>query len=363
MDIRLRSMLRLVTLALLFAAPISAQLNIRAIDVAGDSISKGFNAGNSFPCSNGDQESYNWLSSDTHGANSCAAGPENVYSFLERLECDFGLSIAAPNPNHASSGARMLSDFVNQANGIKTYLTAQTGQRLAAVFMGHNDNCAGNLTKVNASCSITDLDPNNYCRTKPDSFEREFRRGLELLMTVPETRIGVASPVRVSQLCNFGSKSNCQIAGTCQFLWGAVNICGSLTSDCSPTRIVDTYTTTKSYRDILKRVTAEYAEIADGGNSRVVFIGGEMVGGAVKANGTSFVYSDAPWAYKFNADQISCCDCFHPSGSGQNTLAKLMKEGLSCGRFNQCCKETGDPLVDGKCGRTEIKRVSYRGIY
>ncbi len=346
-----------------FSVQTFAQLNIQAIDAAGDSISKGFNAGSSSPCSNGDQEQYNWLTSDTHGANLCGAGSENVFSFVERLECDFGANILAKNPNSAASGARMLSDFLNQSNSIKTYLNQQTGQKLAAVFLGHNDSCAGTLTKTNASCSSSDLDPNNYCRTKPDSFEREFRKGLDVLITVPNTRIGVVAPVRVSQLCNLGSKTNCQLGGTCQFLWGVVNICGSLTRDCSNTRIVDNYTTMKAFRDILKRVTADYAAIPDGGTSPVITIGGEMVGGATKAAGTDFIYSDAPWVYRFNAAQLSCCDCFHPSGIGQNTLAKLLKEGLQCSLLQPCCKETGDDLTNAKCTRAEVKRVFYRGLY
>ena len=44
-----------------------------------------------------------------------------------------------------ASGAQMLSDFLNQANSIKTYLNAQTATRLAAVFLGHNDRCSGTI--------------------------------------------------------------------------------------------------------------------------------------------------------------------------------------------------------------------------
>ena len=353
----------IVVVLFVFSVQTFAQLSIQAIDAAGDSITKGFNAGNSFPCSNSDQEQYNWLTSDTHGASLCGRGSENVFSFTERLECDLGTNILAKNPNSAASGARMLSDFLNQSNSIKTYLNAQTGNRLAAVFLGHNDGCSGTLTKTNASCTSADLDPNNYCRTKNDSFEREFRKGLEVLITVANTRIGVMSPVRVSQLCNFASKSNCQIGGTCQFLWANASICASLTRDCTDTRIIDTYNTMKAYRDILKRVTAEYAAIPNGGTSPVVIIGGEMVGGATKAAGTDFIYSDAPWNYKFNADQLSCCDCFHPSPIGQDTLARLAKNGLSCSKTTPCCRETGDALADGKCGQTERKRVFYNGLF
>ena len=128
-------------------------------------------------------------------------------------------------------------------------------------------------------------------------------------------------------------------------------------------RVVDTYTTMKAYRDILKNVTAEYAQISEGGASRIVFIGGEMVGGATRAAGANFVYSDAAWQYQFKAEQISCCDCFHPSVTGQDQLGKLAKNGLACTRLNPCCKETGDPLVDGRCARTESKRTYYNGLF
>ncbi|MGC2237730.1 MAG: SGNH/GDSL hydrolase family protein [Pyrinomonadaceae bacterium] len=359
---------------LVFPLQTAAQLNIQAIDVAGDSISKGFNARSTFPCSNGDQEQYNWLTSDTHGATFCGAGSESVNSVLERLECDFGTNVFAPVANHAASGASLLTDFLIQTNGIKTYLNSQSSPRLAVVFLGHNDVCSGKIAKVNASCASADQDPNNHCRTKPEAFEREFRKGLEVLMTVPNTRIGVAAPVRASQLCNFAGKTNCQFGGSCQFLWqtatqfggvfGSGNgICGSLTSDCSPARIADAYATLKGMRDILKRVTAEYAAIPDGGTSMVIKIGGQTIGGATKASGTNFIYSDAPWYYRFSSEQLSCCDCFHPSALGQDTIARMMKNGLICNKFQPCCKDTGDDLSDGKCSGTQRKRVYYNGLF
>jgi hypothetical protein len=349
--------------AFLFAGAINAQLSIQAIDVSGDSISKGYNAGNSFPCSNSDQENYNWLTSNTSGANLCSAGSEGVFSIRERLQCASGLGILARTPNSAASGATLLNNFSTQAANVRTYLEAQSGNRLAAVFLGHNDNCSGTLAKTNASCSSTDLDPANHCRTRDDAFEREFRKGLDILITISNTRVGVVAPVRVSQLCNFGTKSNCQLGGNCTFLWGSVNICGSLTRGCSNTQIIDAYNTMRSYRQILKRVTEEYAAIPNGGSSPVVMIGGQMVGGATKAFGVDVMYSDAPWFYKFSANQLSCCDCFHPAGAGQNTLARLLNTGLTCSRLNPCCRDTGDPLVDGRCAQTERKMAYYRGLF
>lgn len=345
------------------AASAFGQLTIQAIDVAGDSISKGFNASSSFPCSNGDQENYNWITSNTNGSSFCSAGSEGVFSIAERIECDLGASIFAAAPNHAQSGATLVSDFVDQSASVKTYLQGQAVQRMAVVFLGHNDNCSGTITKVNTSCTSNDLDPQNYCKTKPESFERELRKGLDQLISIGNTRVGVVAPVRVSQLCNFGSKSNCQLVGSCQFLWGTVNICGALTRDCSTARISDTYTTMRYYREILRRVTAEYEAVPIGGTSPVVMIGGQSVGGGIKALGTSVVYSDAPWFYRFKSEQISCCDCFHPSALGQNTLAKLLKDGLQCSKFSPCCKDTDDPLADGKCSVNDRKRTYYRGVF
>lgn len=350
-------------IAAFFCAPAFGQLNIRAIDVAGDSISKGFNAQSSSPCPNNDQEQYNWITSNSNGKSVCDAGSEGVFSVLERLECGLGTNVSASNPNSARSGAQLLTDFVTQANSIRNYLNTQESPRLAAVFLGHNDSCAGTVAKTNTSCSSSDLDPNNYCRTKPESFEREFRKGLDVLMSVSQTRIGVAAPVRVSQLCNFTSKSNCQLGGSCQLLWTLANICGSLTRDCSETRIVDNYNTMKGFREILKRVTAEYASIPVGGTSPVLIIGGEMVGGGIKASGTEFVYSDAPWFYRFSSNQLSCCDCFHPSAAGQDKLGELLSEGLTCSTLTPCCRDTGNPAIDGKCTRRESKRIHYDGLF
>ena len=348
---------------LVLTVSVSAQLGIQAIDVTGDSISKGFNAGSAFPCSNGDQENFNWLTSDTHGTSYCTAGSENVFSILEQMECGAGASLTAPQPNHAASGATLVRDFMTQARSVNNYLSSQPTNRLAVVFLGHNDSCSGSIAKTNSSCSNGDLDPSNYCKTRPEAFERELRRGLDILMSIRSTRIGVIAPIRVSQLCNFGSKTNCQVGGSCQFLWGVVNICGSLTRDCSSVRIVDTYSTMKTYNDILKRVADEYAAIPEGGQSTITMVGGQIVGGGAKAPKTTIVYSAAPWFYKFSSAQISCCDCFHPSGLGQNTLAALIKNGLTCSTASPCCKDSDEPLSDGKCTTVATSRGFYQGIF
>ena len=148
-----------------------------------------------------------------------------------------------------------------------------------------------------------DQDPANYCRTTPAAYEREFRKGLDVLITVPQLKVGVASLVRVFQLCNYSAKQACSLLGpgSCQTLWTAAaasaafahGICGSLTIDCSEERIRDAYELAKSYRDILARVTAEYADLTPGDSSVVIIIGGESVGGALKAAGVTLTFSEA----------------------------------------------------------------------
>jgi hypothetical protein len=367
-----------VGISFFFAAGVDAQ-NIAAVASAGDSITKGFNAQSAAPCPNTDQEYYNWSTSDTNlsqdGFPFCYEGPEGVASVTERLECAEQQEVESPDPNQARSGAQMLKDFVNQANAIKTYISTQPAPRLATVLLGHNDLCGGKLTKYNLSCSRgADQDRNNYCRSTPAAFEREFRKGLDILITVPDMKIGVLSIVRVSQLCNFAGKSTCQLFSNCQWLWRTANgfdglfgsgngICGSLTFDCSSGRISDTYRMALAYRNILQRVTADYAAIPAGGVSPVVTIAGQTVGGAVKASGSTAVYSDAPWRYKFTVSQLSCCDCFHPSRIGQEALARMATDGLTCSTADQCCVDIGDPVADGRRTNTETSGRYYPGIF
>lgn len=348
---------------------------IASMDVAGDSISKAFNGRGRFPCPNQDQEHFNWATSATHGTSLCAPGPEGVYSQAERIECARGAAINRAVPNHAESGAEMVDDFVNQANAIHQYLSSQPSPRYVPVLLGHNDVCGGKVAKNQPSCPDgADQDPNNHCRRTPEAFERELRKGLDILITIPDTRIGVAAMVRVSQLCNHGGKQNCQIFTSCAKVWkaaaftgwifGADNgICGSLTFDCSPQRLVDTYLTTKAYRDVTEHVTNEYAAIPPGGTSPIVIIGGQTVGGAVKADGVVVVYSDAAWRIRFPEALLNCCDCFHPSPLGQHAGAAVLFKGLTCTAQSPCCKDTGDPLDEAVCGTADTSGTFYPGFF
>jgi lysophospholipase L1-like esterase len=349
--------------------------NVRSVAAIGDSITKGFNGRSALICPNTDQEQYNWATSNTNRSAFCNNGAEGVFSLTERLKCLQNAEVFSPTPNQGKSGADMLSDFVQQANAVKNYLGLQPAPRLTAVLLGHNDICSGKILKNQSSCPAgSDQDPGNYCQTSPAAFEREFRKGLDILIGVPETTVGVASLVRLSQLCNFAGKQNCQLFTSCEVVWRTFTgldivfgndsgICGSLTSTCSSGRVSDNYETARGYRNILRNVTAEYALIPVGGRSNVVVVGGQTVGGATKAPGNALVYSDASWMYKFTSNEVSCCDCFHPSGAGQSRLAQLAVNGLKCTPETPCCRDTGNSARDGRCLDTDTSGTFYPGFF
>lgn len=214
------------------------------------------------------------------------------------------------------------------------------------------------------------IDPNNHCWTTPAAFEREFRKGLDVLMTVPELKIGVASLVRLSQLCNHSDKAACSVLpGSCEDTWQFAplvlenGICGSLTSDCSEERIQDVYEMAREYRNILDRVTQEYAVIPAGQASPTVPIAGEEVGGGSKAENVLLTFSNASWEYKFTSEDISCCDCFHPSILGQDLAARILFDGFTCSESDACCSDTGDALVDGLCTTEETGGRFVPGLF
>jgi hypothetical protein len=268
----------------------------------------------------------------------------------------------------------MLTEFSDQSRAAAAFLAGQPEPRYVTVLLGHNDVCAGTVERVQASCpNGADEDPQNHCRTTPEAFERELRKGLDALLAVPSLRIGVAALLRVSLLCTHGGKEPCRPGiGSCQDLWtGAValglpderGICGSLTEDCSDARVTSAYETARAYRDVLARVAGEYAAVPAGGDSPVVSVGGETVGGATKAPAVEVFFSDAPWRARFDAADVSCCDCFHPSVAGQDRLARVLLEGLTCGDRDVCCADTGDPVLDGRCAVEDRSGTFHAGFF
>ena len=348
---------------------------IASIDAIGDSISKAVNARENTQgsCTNRDQESFNWATSITQDGVFCSDGGDRVYSQAERLECRQETMIVNTDPNSAVSGAEMLKDFFDQAENTKKSLGTKPAPRYVTVEMGHNDICSGTIERIQADCAAgEDQDPMNHCRTTEAAFEREFRKGLDVLITVPDLKIGIAAPVRVSQLCNHATKTNCSLlGGTCESLWRSdlllsqrdTGLCGSITIDCSDERLQDGYETARAYRDIMDRVSSEYAALPEGETSKEIEVGGEPVGGKVKAAGASLSFSNASWVYKFTSEQISCCDCFHPSFLGQDAAAQILFDGFTCSPTDVCCADTGDPVSDALCTTEDTGGTFHPGLF
>ena len=323
-----------------------------SISVSGDSIARGYDA-NTSSCNYGDNVSRSWATGDDHGTSFCSAGPTGTYSHAERLECAAGGNIT--NFNDARTGATMLGDFASQATTIKMNLSSSLAPRYVPVFMGHNDACSHTTSRTGNSCS-GDSDPNNYCRPTNAAFEREFRRGLDQLIQIPSVRVAVLALVRISELCNFGSKSSCGagFGAHCSSAWGTFNICESLTTDCSDQRRIDMYNTLVGYNEVLERVTGEYAAIPTGGLSAT---------GAVKAPDVQLKFGIGSFNYQFSSADISCCDCFHPADGAHAKLAEFSWNGLQCSPTIPCCAASGDPLTNASCSATDTTTFYPGGFW
>jgi GDSL-like Lipase/Acylhydrolase len=335
------------------------------MDAIGDSITKGFNAvSEGEVCPESELENRNWSTGDTHDGDLCSDGGEGVFSQAERLECVEKTRIMRADPNAAISGARMLTEFADESRAAAAFLAGQPEPRYVTILLGHNDVCGGTIDAVQTTCPHGgDEDRLNHCRTTPAAFERELRRGLDTLVGVPSLRIGIAAPVRVSLLCSHAGKALCVPGGTCRDLWTAAiaanvpderGICGSLTADCSDERVTAAYQMTKAYRDILATVAAEYAAVPENGRT---------AGGATKAPGVEIVFSDAAWRVRFDENDVSCCDCFHPSVQGQDRLARGLLEGVTCGNTDACCADTGNPAGDGRCLQEDQSGAFHGGFF
>jgi hypothetical protein len=131
-------------------------------------------------------------------------------------------------------------------------------------------------------------------------------------------------------------------------------ICGSLTADCSDERVAAAYQMTKAYRDILATVAAEYTAVPQNAKT---------ANGATKAPGVEIVFSDAAWRTHIDENDISCCDCFHPSVQGQDRLARGLLEGISCGNTDVCCADTSNPVSDGRCLQEDRSGAFVGGFF
>ena len=342
--------------------PVHAQLLADDTSAVGDSITRAFDA-EAAACTYGDQPARSFATGDNHGSAFCEAGSVGTFSHAERLECAKGADVEIFND--AESGAR-IDDFSDQASVIRGRFSAAPGPHYVTVLLGHNDACTNVTTRTGNTCG-GDRDPNNYCRTTAGAFERELRRGLDELMQIPGVRIAVLALIRISQLCNFRDKDVCgPLFGVleCELVWGSGDIledvfgtggiCASLTSDCSDQRRIDMYETLVAYNGVLERVTGEYAALPEGGASAT---------GAVKAANVALRYIDATFHYRFQSDDISCCDCFHPSDRGQGKLAQFTWDGLACSEDAPCCPSSENPLDSARCVGMDTTSVYPGGFW
>jgi len=211
--------------------------------------------------------------------------------------------------------------------------------------------CSPQVEK-SSSCPTTDQDPNNYCRTTSQAFEREFRKGLDALVSFDQIEIIVVAPFRYSQICNFAQRGKTatsaaygQISGSsCQDFWSRAQSsalpfgngpCASLTDDCSDQRIDDAYQTQLKYLAIMKAVVLSYTALSPGDLSPT----GTLVGNF------SMTVNEAAWNYRFDQEDISACDCFHPSRGLQQKLAAL--DTFDCATSSKCCDGT-NPATCGQ---------------
>lgn len=335
----------------------------------GDSISAAFNAKyNDYEdCRYDDTKDYNFATNTSSGG---------TYSIAERIIAYKGSSI--PLKNVGKDGARM-TDAPSQAATIKTWALSQATPRVITVFLGHNDICSNTENKTNSSCSRSTADKNNYCRTSYSAYEKSVRQMLDVLVTIPSARIGLVHPVRVTQLCAHRDRyviDTWLLKIKCKDLWSTVaffdeggGVCRSLTKDCSDTRIADAYNTWAQYRTIVNNVRNHYNGVAAGATVPVNSTFG--TGGVVKASSVQIQVTDAVGKGKFNYKNasgdvlLSKCECFHPTRYGQDYLADLVWNGLTCSTATPCCDDTANntSILKGKCTYTKTDGSKIVGLW
>ena len=328
-------------------APSFPTKKIGSIAAIGDSITAAFNAAHSEfeSCEYRDTPEYNFSTNKT--ANTTVSIAERAIAFKGG-----GVVVA----NFGQDGARMSHHTYDQALAAKTWLLNQASPRLVTIFLGHNDICSGEKDKFLPSCSSPNRDPNNYCRPSVDAYEREMRRAMDVLVTIPDSQIAIIHPIRVSQLCNFRDEKvidEWYLSQSCGDLWDLSDlltesferggVCPSLT-DCTPDRIADAYTTWVAYRDISNGVVDEYNQYEAG---QTIPANAEFgTGGVVRESGvyiqTTDVIGNSKFRYRDTSGnvQLSVCECFHPSKYGQNTLASSLWDGVTCSNRTPCCNDS-----------------------
>jgi len=274
---------------------------------------------------------------------------ESIFSYAEQ-------SRAAGANLVAEDGATMLNGFHDQAVSLATFLKKGREPR-AIILIGHGDMCTSETQKSAGSCSNPDQDPQNYCRTTGQAFEREFRRGLDELVVVNNSEIIVFAPLRYSQICNFAqightSESLYGPSRDCQTFWKETTTasgfgpCSSLTTDCSTSRIEDAYNTQLGYFKILESVIQQYNALS-GGSKTPSAVGHS--GGAVVAAGVTVTFRSDLWNYRFQIEDVSSCDCLHPTKLMQQKIANITSNTLQCPGSSsiRCCGDESPAVCGG----------------
>jgi lysophospholipase L1-like esterase len=181
-------------------------------------------------------------------------------------------SIAGRNHNDARAGARM-ADAQRQAG-----LAVSQGAQYVTILLGANDLCTSSPDTM----------------TSVAAFRTGFRSAMDTLTSgLPKARIFVSSIPNIHRLWSI-YRDNL----LARVVWEAANICQSMLSSGNTAadrqRVV---TREQAFNDVLANICAAYV--------RCRFDGGAVYG------------------YRFQPDQVSKLDFFHPNREGQRVIASL----------------------------------------
>jgi cysteine-rich repeat protein len=83
----------------------------------------------------------------------------------------------------------------------------------------------------------------------------------------------------------------------------------------------------------------------------------------MKAEDVALRYIAAPFHYRVEPDDLSCCDCFHPSDTGQRNLAQFTWDGITCSDATPCCAPSDDPVVTARCDERDVTSTYPGGFW
>jgi lysophospholipase L1-like esterase len=242
----------------------------------GDSITRAFDA--DFPA---DNLNVSWVNG-YFGFWEQLFGLPNVKAHNQRITANWGSSGRA-NFIAAVNGARV-DDLGTQAAG-----AAGKTVNYATVMLGGNDVCRDTIADL-----PTDAE-----------FEANFRAGMATLLanTVNNATVQVVNIPNVKRLYDIGKSKQALGIVNCQVLWAGTVLgfpCGSMLSPFnSEADRLFVQSRNVAYNDIIRRVTAE-----------------------LDAANPEFLFHGDAYSFNFVQSEISNLDCFHPSWTGQRTLAK-----------------------------------------